>query len=98
MKTSGRYDKYLFCAKYKVREVHTVKAKIEEISIDTHQLHYIPLHHFTIVIIFDTVLIGRNEFENAKDNEFNSAAISLLWHPPPVLCRGQFNVASIRRR
>ena len=24
--------------------------------------------------------LGRNEFANAKDNEFNSAAISLLWH------------------
>ena len=25
--------------------------------------------------------LGRNEFVNAKNNEFNSAAISLLWHP-----------------
>ena len=25
-----------------------VKANIYEISTDTHQLHYIPLHHFTI--------------------------------------------------
>ena len=30
------------------RTVQTVKAKIQEISIDTHQLHYIPLYHFTI--------------------------------------------------
>ena len=30
--------------------------------------------------------------------EFNSAANSLLWHPPPMLCGGQFNVAGIRRR
>ena len=27
-------------------------------------------------------------------NEFNIAAISLLWHPPLMLCRGQFNVSS----
>ena len=25
-----------------------IKANIEEISSDTHQLYYIPLHHFTI--------------------------------------------------
>ena len=25
-----------------------IKAKIYEISSDTHQLHYIPLYHFTI--------------------------------------------------
>ena len=27
---------------------YNVKAKIESISIDTHQLHYNPLHHFII--------------------------------------------------
>ena len=31
-----------------------------------------------------TWYLGRNEFVNAK--EFNSAAISLLWHPPAMLC------------
>ena len=47
----------------------------------------------------DTVqYLGRNEFVNAKDHEFNSAAILLLWHPLPMLCCGQFNVAGIRRR
>ena len=40
----------------------------------------------------------RNTFLNTKDNEFYTAAISLLWHAPPVLCCGQFNVADIRRR
>ena len=53
---------------------------------------------YNIIIIFDTVLIGRNEFVNAKDNEFNSAAISLLWHPPAMLCGVQINVAGIQRR
>ena len=42
--------------------------------------------------------LGRNKFLNTKYNEFNIAAISLLWHAPPVLCCGQFNVADIRRR
>ena len=45
-----------------------------------------------------TRYLGRNEFANAKDNEFNSAAISLLWHPPAMLFSGQVNVAGIRRR
>ena len=27
---------------------HDLKAKIESLSIDTHQLHYNPLHHFII--------------------------------------------------
>ena len=59
-----------------------IKANIEEKSIDTHQLHYILLHHFTIIIIiFDTVL-RQKLILYAKDNEFNSAAISLLWHLP----------------
>ena len=43
---------------------------------------------YTIIIIFDTV----NEFVNSKDNEFNSAAIALLWHPPAMLCGVQINV------
>ena len=30
-----------------------------------------------------------------KDNESNSAAISLLWHALPVLCRGQFNMVDM---
>ena len=38
------------------------------------------------------------EMLNTKDNEFNSVAILLLWHEPPILCRGQSNVAGIRRR
>ena len=42
-----------------------------------------------------TRYLGRNDFANAKYNEFNSAAISLLGHPPPMLCRGQINVAGI---
>ena len=37
-------------------------------------------------------ILDRNEYVNEKDNEFNSAATSLLWHPPQSLCRGQFNV------
>ena len=45
-----------------------------------------------------TQYLGRNEFANAKDNEFNSAAISLLCRPPAMLFSGQINVAGIRRR
>ena len=30
--------------------------------------------------------------------EFNSGAISLLWHPPAILCGVQINVAGIQRR
>ena len=60
-------------------EITLIKANIYEISIDTHQLHYIPLP--TLQSYYLTrYLGGRNEFVNAKDNEFNSAAISLLWH------------------
>ena len=43
-----------------------------------------------------TRYLGRNEFVNAKDSDFNSAAISLLWHPPAMLCVVQINVAGIR--
>ena len=57
----------------------------------THTLSYIDIEYLT-------QYLGRNEFSNAKDNEFNSAAISLLWHPPAMLCSGQINVAGIRRR
>ena len=32
-----------------------------------------------------------------KDIEFNSVAISVLWHELPRLSRGQINVAGIRR-
>ena len=42
-----------------------------------------------------TRYLGRNEFVNAKDNEFNGAAISLVWHPPVMLCGVQINVAGI---
>ena len=45
-----------------------------------------------------TRYLGRNEFVNAKDNEFNSAAISLLWHPPAMLCGIQINVAGMVHR
>ena len=39
---------------------------------------------------------GRNEFVNAKDNELNSAAISLLWHPPAMLCRHTATVGNVK--
>ena len=45
-----------------------------------------------------TQYLGRNKILNTKDNELNSVAISLLWHEPPMLYRGQINVAGIRRR
>ena len=53
------------------------KADILAISSDTQKWHYIPLHHFTIIIIiiFDT---GWNENLNTKDNEFISVAILQL--------------------
>ena len=41
------------------------KSKIKSISSDTHQLHAITLHYFTIkIIIFDT--LGRSEMLNKK--------------------------------
>ena len=37
--------------------LYKLKAKLLEISSDTHQLHYIQKHHFIIIIItVDTVL------------------------------------------
>ena len=43
------------------------QAKIKSMSSDTHQLHAIPLHYFTIkIVIFDT--LGRNEILNKKIN------------------------------
>ena len=43
------------------------QAKSKSISSDTHQLHAIPLHYFTIkIIIFDT--LGRNEILDKKIN------------------------------
>ena len=44
-----------------------------------------------------TRYLGRNKFVNAKDNKFISAAISLLWHPPAMLCGVQINVAGIQQ-
>ena len=45
-----------------------------------------------------TRYLGRIEILNTKDIEFNSVAISVLWHELPRLCRGHINVAGIRRR
>ena len=45
-----------------------------------------------------TGALGRNEFVNAKTNEFNSAAIFVLWHPSAMLCGVQINVAGIQQR
>ena len=45
-----------------------------------------------------TQYLGRNKILNTKSNEFNSVAISLLSHEPPMLCSGLVNVAGIRRR
>ena len=45
-----------------------------------------------------TRYLGRNDILNTKDIEFNIVAISELWHELPRLCRGQINVAGIRRR
>ena len=39
--------------------------------------------------------LGRNEFLNTKYIEFNSVAISVLWHELPRLCRGQIKVALV---
>ena len=52
---------------------------------------------YNIIIIFETVL-RQKRICKREDNEFNSAAISLLWHPPAMLCSGKINVAGIRRR
>ena len=79
--------------------VHPPSLKLKFSQYSSIHTNYIIPHCTTlhIIIIFDTVL-GRNEFANPKDNEFNRAAISLLWHPPAMLCSGQINVAGIRRR
>ena len=50
-----------------------------------------------IIIIFDMVLMQKRICK-AKNNEFNSAAISLLWHPSAMLCGIQINVAGIQQR
>ena len=39
-----------------------------------------------------TQYLGGNEMLNTKDNEFNRAAISTIWHERPMLCRDQINV------
>ena len=54
----------------------------------------IALYKNYLYLLFDTVLRGRNEFVNAKDNELNSASISLLWHPPAMLWGVHINVAA----
>ena len=44
-----------------------VKAKLWPISSDTHQLRYIPKHHFIIIIIIvDMVLRHRKNFKHGK--------------------------------
>ena len=45
-----------------------------------------------------TRYLGRNEILNAKNNEFNDAAMFPVWHELPRLHRGQINVAGIYRR
>ena len=57
----------------------------------------VPLYSI-IIIKYITRYLGRNEILNMKDIEFNSVAISVLWHELPRLCRGQINVAGICRR
>ena len=42
-----------------------------------------------------TRYLGRNDILNTKDIEFNSVAISVLWHALPRHNRGQINVGGI---
>ena len=62
-------------------------------SFFTQQLHYIPLHHFTIIIIVGTVVrptkLERNDILNTKNNEFDSVAIFPLWHQSPMFAHFQ---------
>ncbi len=49
---------------------------------------------YNIIIIFDTVLRQKRMCKRETwDNEFNSAAISRIWHPQAMLCGVQINVA-----
>ena len=50
---------------------------------------------YNIIIIYDKILLGRNEILNTKNNEFNSAAIFPVWHELSMLRCGQINVAGI---
>ena len=62
---AGRNSKLILKCVCSVYAPYYVQAKINSISNDTHQLHAIPLHYFTIkIIIFDT--LGRNEILNNK--------------------------------
>ena len=63
--------------------------------------HPPPQRNLCTLVKMMTILddaLGRKEILNTKNNEFNSAAIFQLWHDPPMLCRGQINVADIRYR
>ena len=80
--------------------VRSIKGNILAISSDTHQLHYIPLHHFIQYNHnnYMTRYLGRNEILNKTNNEFYSAAMFPVWHELSRLRRGQINVAGICRR
>ena len=43
-----------------VYHMYVIKAKMWAICSDTHQLHYIPKHHFIITIVL-TRYLGRNK-------------------------------------
>ncbi len=64
---AGRDSKLILKGVCSVYAPYYGQVKIKSISNDTHQLHAIPLHYFTIkIIIFDT--LGRNEILNKKIN------------------------------
>ena len=76
-----------------------LKAKIYTIYSHTHQLNSLSnCLLYSIIIIYNMILQGRNEILNTQGIEFNSVAILVLWHELPRLCHGQINVAGIRRR
>ena len=47
--------------------IKEIKANIKAISSDTHQLHATPVHHYNIIIIFDTVVRQKIYFQHEKE-------------------------------
>ena len=76
-----------------------VKAKLSEISSDTHQLHYTPKHHFIIIIIIivDTVFRQKRNFKHEKQlcQQYRHIATKHARSRPPGR---QANVRGIHRR
>ena len=54
-----------------------------------------PLHHFTILVIFDTIVIPRSEIFNTNNDEFIGVAILRLSHHHQDFCVARLHTSTV---